>query len=153
MDAIDLKIVRELAANGRITFAALGKLVNLSTPAVHHRVRVLEKRGVITGYGARIELASLGVGLAALVAVDTAGSASLDAIVDELEHIPEVETCWSTAGTTDLLLKVRAADAPALEQLLVRLRNLKGVARTRSTVLLATRFTREPDPGVLLEEG
>lgn len=146
MDPLDLKIIQALQQNGRTSFAALGRLVNLSTPAVHHRVRVLEERGVITGYRAQIDPNILGLGLSALVAVDALGGVSLDSIVEEIEKIPEVETCWSTAGTTDLILRVRAADAAALERLLVRVRSLPGVGRTRSTILLATRFTREPDP-------
>lgn len=128
-----------------MSFAALGRLVNLSTPAVHHRVKALEQRGVITGYRARVDPNALGRGLSALVAVDALGGVALDAIVEELDHIPEVETCWSTAGTTDLILRVRTADPPALERLLVRIRALDGVGRTRSTILLATRFAREPD--------
>lgn len=128
-----------------MSFAALGRLVNLSTPAVHHRVKALEERGVITGYRARVDPNALGRGLCALVAVDALGGVALDAIVEELERIPEVETCWSTAGTTDLILRVRTADPPALERLLVRIRALDGVGRTRSTILLATRFAREPD--------
>lgn len=128
-----------------MSFAALGRLVNLSTPAVHHRVKALEQRGVITGYRARVDPNALGRGLSALVAVDALGGVALDAIVEELDRIPEVETCWSTAGTTDLILRVRTADPPALERLLVRIRTLDGVGRTRSTILLATRFAREPD--------
>src|SRR5262245_65360331 len=54
MDAIDRQIIHHLAAEGRMSFAALGRLVKLSTPAVHQRVRRLEARGVITGYGARV---------------------------------------------------------------------------------------------------
>lgn len=146
MDPLDLKIIQALQQNGRTSFAALGRLVNLSTPAVHHRVRVLEERGVITGYRAQIDPNVLGLGLSALVAVDALGGVALDSIVEEIEKIPEVETCWSTAGTTDLILRVRTADAAALERLLVRVRSLPGVGRTRSTILLATRFTREPDP-------
>lgn len=144
MDAVDQKIIRLLAGDGRISFAALGRRVNLSTPAVHSRVKALERAGVIRGYAARIDPLALGLGLSAMVAVDTVHR--LDAVVDTLEGFPEVETCWSAAGTTDLLLRVRVADAPALERLLVRIREIEGVDRTRSTVLLATRFEREPDP-------
>jgi Lrp/AsnC family transcriptional regulator, leucine-responsive regulatory protein len=152
MDPLDLKIVQAMQANGRISFAALGRLVNLSTPAVHHRVKVLEERGVITGYRAQIDPDKLGLGLSALVAVDAVGGVSLDTIVDKLRAIPEVETCWTTAGTTDLILRVRTADATALERLLMKVRGLEGVGRTRSTILLATRFKHEPDPTTLLPE-
>lgn len=147
MDQIDQKIIRLLALEGRMSFADLGRRVNLSTPAVHYRVKQLERRGVITGYGARIDAGALGLGLSALVAVEASGS--LDALERELERFPEVEACWSTAGTSDLLLKVRTADPLGMERLLIRLRELKGVDRTRATVLLATRFERSTDPGAM----
>jgi len=147
VDQIDQKIIRLLAVEGRMSFADLGRRVNLSTPAVHYRVKQLERRGVIAGYGARIDPGSLGLGLSALVAVETSGS--LDAIEQQVERFPEVEACWSTAGTSDLLLKVRTADPVSMERLLIRLRELKGVDRTRSTVLLATRFERSTDPGAM----
>jgi Lrp/AsnC family transcriptional regulator, leucine-responsive regulatory protein len=147
VDQIDQKIIRLLAVEGRMSFADLGRRVNLSSPAVHYRVKQLERRGVITGYGARIDPGALGLGLSALVAVETSGS--LDAIEQQVEHFPEVEACWSTAGTSDLLLKVRTADPMSMERLLIRLRELKGVERTRSTVLLATRFERSSDPGAM----
>jgi Lrp/AsnC family leucine-responsive transcriptional regulator len=109
---------------------------------------VLEERGVITGYTARVDSTVLGVGLSALVAIEAVGS--LDTLVDDLERIPDVEACWSTAGSSDLLLKVRAASPVTLERLLVRIRATAGVDRTRTTVLLDTRFERETDPAVLL---
>jgi DNA-binding Lrp family transcriptional regulator len=49
MDTIDRKILQHLVVDGRMSFAAIGRAVNLSTPAVHHRVRQLERQGVITG--------------------------------------------------------------------------------------------------------
>lgn len=147
MDEIDQKIIRLLAAEGRMSFADLGRRVTLSTPAVHYRVKQLERRGIITGYGARIDADALGLGLSALVALEASGS--LDALERRLAAFPEVEACWSTAGAGDLMLKVRAADPAAMERLLVRLRELRGVDRTRSTILLATRFERATDPGAL----
>jgi Lrp/AsnC family leucine-responsive transcriptional regulator len=147
VDAIDRKIIQHLSRDGRMSFAALGRLVSLSTPAAHYRVKALERRGIITGYSARVDPAAVGFGLLALVAVETSGS--LDALERELEPMPEVEACWSTAGTSDLLLKVRTADPFSMEHLLIRIRDLPGVDRTRTTVLLATRFEREPDPEAL----
>ncbi len=131
-----------------MSFADLGRRVNLSTPAAHRRVKVLEERGVIAGYSARVDLAPLGGSLLALVAIETQGS--LDALAHELERIPEVEACWTTAGTSDLLIKVRAANPVTLERLLMRIREQANVDRTRTTVLLDTRFEREVDPSVLI---
>jgi Lrp/AsnC family leucine-responsive transcriptional regulator len=148
LDRIDQKIIQLLTNDGRMSFAELGRHVNLSTPAAHRRVRALEERGVITGYAARVDSTSLGVGLSALVAIEAVGS--LDALVEDFARLPDVEACWSTAGSSDLLLKVRASTPVTLERLLVRIRETAGVDRTRTTVLLDTRFERGTDPAVLL---
>jgi Lrp/AsnC family transcriptional regulator, leucine-responsive regulatory protein len=148
LDEVDQKILQCLVQDGRMSLAALGRVVNLSTPAVHYRVRALERSGVISGYSARVDPAAIGGGLSGLVAVEMSGG--LDAIERELRRMPEIEACWSTAGTSDLLLRVRTANPAAMERLLVRIRALNGVERTRTTVLLAVRFEREPDPAALV---
>jgi len=61
----DRTIVRLLAADGRMSFTDLGKATGLSTSAVHQRVKRLEKRGVITGYGASVSHEELGLALTA----------------------------------------------------------------------------------------
>ena len=102
---------------------------------------------MITGYGARVSPGAIGLGLSGSWPWSPSGS--LDAIVRAVRAMPEVEACWSSAGTSDLILKVRVGDPPAMERLLVRLRELPGVDRTRTTILLDTQFEREPDPAAL----
>ena len=147
MDEIDRKILQHLVHDGRMSFAAIGPAVKLSTPAVHHRVRQLERRGVITGYGARVSPARDRPGPLGPRGRRVGGS--LGEIVRAVRAMPEVEACWSSAGTSDLILKVRVGDPPAMERLLVRLRELPGVDRTRTSILLDTQFEREPDPAAL----
>lgn len=148
MDAIDQKIIQLLGEDGRMAYAELARHVSLSTPAVHRRVRILEQRGVIAGFSVRVGSAALGNGLLAMVAIDV--KSSLDDLIANLQAMREIEACWTTAGTADILLKVRTASPDAMERLLMRIRALPGVERTRATMLLATRFDREPDPAVLL---
>ena len=80
LDPVDLNIVQHLARDGRMSYAALGRLVNLSTAAVHYRVKALERRGVIRGYAARIDPVAVGLGLSGLVAVETWERAIDDAV-------------------------------------------------------------------------
>ncbi len=60
MEDLDAQILRLLAADGRMSFTDLGKATGLSTSAVHQRVKRLEQRGVIKGYGAAIDYARSG---------------------------------------------------------------------------------------------
>ncbi|HSF27286.1 MAG TPA: Lrp/AsnC family transcriptional regulator [Actinomycetes bacterium] len=140
MDAIDRRLVEELRANGRASYAELSRLVGLSAPAVQDRVRRLETTGVITGYHAAVDPQALGLGVSALVSVYQSDSTDQDDVAARLAEVPEVESCWFVAGDEAFVLTVRARDIAALETVLGTLRRLKGVARTRTSVVLSTRW-------------
>ena len=72
LDATDRKILGELTADGRVSFAELGRRVSLSSPAVAERVQRLERSGVITGYRAEIDPRMLGYQLTAIVRIKPA---------------------------------------------------------------------------------
>src|SRR5437773_10452872 len=69
LDAVDRKIVRQLATDGRASYQAIADEVGLARPAGMERVKRLEEAGYITGYGARLGRAKSGFPVAAVVAV------------------------------------------------------------------------------------
>lgn len=140
MDTVDASLVAALRANGRASYAELGRLVGLSGPSIQERVRRLRERGIITGYRAMIDPSALGLGLTALVGIELSESASFDDVGADLEDVPEVEDCWFVAGDAAYVLKVRTSDVRGLERLLSRLMNVEGIARVRSSVVISTRF-------------
>ena len=140
MDSIDRRLVDELRTHGRATFAELSRLVGLSAPAVQERVRRLETSGVITGYHAAIAPEALGLGVSALVSIYQGDSTEQEDVLARLAEVPEVETCWFVAGDEAFVLTVRTRDVAALEAVLGKLRRIKGIARTRTSVVLSTRW-------------
>lgn len=140
MDAVDRKLVDALRANARATYAELARLVGLSAPAVHERVSKLESSGVITGYHAAIEPESLGYAMNALVGIFITDSADTDDIAAAVARLPVVEHCWFVAGEETFVLKVRVPDVVALEATIRDINRINGVARTRTTVVLSTKF-------------
>jgi Lrp/AsnC family leucine-responsive transcriptional regulator len=100
----------------------------------------LEAAGVITGYHAAVDPGALGRSGAALVGVHLSDTSDQDAVARALRHVEEVEDCWFVAGDESFLLKVRVPDVPALESTLSRLRGIRGIARTRTTVVLSTKW-------------
>ena len=144
VDKIDRRLVEALQANGRSSWAELGRLVGLSGPSVQERVRRLEERGILRGYRAVVELA--GLGTSALIGLFQGDDTETDDVVDEVRRIAAVEDCWFVAGDAELVVKVRVPGVAALEATVGRLRKVKGVVRTRTTVVLSTRWEARPAP-------
>ncbi|GAB2471382.1 Lrp/AsnC family transcriptional regulator [Jatrophihabitans fulvus] len=154
MDATDRKLLDALRANARATYAQLAQHVGLSAPAVHERVAKLEQAGVITGYHAALAPESLGYAVNALVGIFITDSADTDDIADALAGLPVVEHCWFVAGEETFMVKVRVPDVAGLEGVIRTLNRIPGIGRTRTSVVLSTKFedrvpTSGPvDPGV-----
>src|SRR4051794_6884430 len=140
MDDIDQALLAALRRDGRASWAELGRLVGLSGPSVTDRVGRLESSGVITGYHAAVAPAALGRSVAALVGVHLSDTSDQDAVTAALQRLDEVEDCWFVAGDESFLIKVRVPDVAELEQTLSRLRRIRGVSRTRTTVVLSTKW-------------
>ena len=71
LDTKDRLILQALQTDARQSLAAIGKRIGLSQPAMSERVRKLEDAGVIEGYSARVNLQALGVGLQAIIRIQT----------------------------------------------------------------------------------
>ncbi|WP_007025937.1 Lrp/AsnC family transcriptional regulator [Saccharomonospora iraqiensis] len=139
MEPLDRAIVRELSADGRRSFTDLAERVGLSVSAVHQRVRRLEQRGVIRGYTAKLDGEQIGLPLTALISLTPNDPAAPDDYPQRLQHITEIESCYSVAGDESYVLLVRVASPLALEDLLRRIREAARVS-TRTTVVLSTPF-------------
>jgi Lrp/AsnC family transcriptional regulator, leucine-responsive regulatory protein len=148
VDSVDRQLLDVLRANARATYAELARTVGLSAPAAHERVAKLEAAGVITGYHAAVAPEALGYAMNALVGVFLTDSADTDEITASLTTIPAVEGCWFVAGEETFVLKVRVPDVAGLESAIRELNSIRGVARTRTTVVLSTKFEdRAPAAG------
>ncbi|NUT53379.1 MAG: Lrp/AsnC family transcriptional regulator [Saccharothrix sp.] len=143
MEPIDRAILRELAADGRCSFTDLAERVGLSVSAVHQRVRRLEQRGVVRGYAARLDGDEIGLPLTAFISLTPIDPAAPDDYPKRLEHLPQIEACYSVAGDASYVLRVRVASPTGLEELLRQIREVAHVS-TRTTVVLSTPYEDRP---------
>ena len=118
MDAIDLKILRELQKNARLTHKELAAKVNLSTTPVFERVRKLEREGIIDRYVTVLNSEKLGKGFTVFCSVKKArlGKEIADNFAQTLAAIPEVTECYNISGQYDYLLKIQAPDMKYYQQ-------------------------------------
>ena len=137
--SLDVKALKLLMRNGRATWAELGQLLGLSAPSAADRVRKLEQRGVIRGYAALVDPASVGHPLTAYVSVSLASHRNRAAFLRAIDKMDQVAECHHVAGDDDYLLKVRCRGTLDLDHLLAKeLKDKLGVARTRTTIVLST---------------
>jgi Lrp/AsnC family leucine-responsive transcriptional regulator len=135
LDRTDLKILRALQADGRISNLKLAEAVALSPTAVLARVQRLTKEGYILGYEARLNPLKLGAGLMVFVEVllDRTTPNVFEAFKAAVQVRPEIMECHMVAGGFDYLLKTRMADMGAYREFAgTVLWQLPGVRETRT---------------------
>jgi len=135
LERVDLKVLRLLQAEGRLTNSELATRVNVSPATCHRRTQRLFKAGYITGV--RAELAPRLVNLGALVMVgvvlDRSTPESFAAFEEAAIAMNEVLDCSLVAGDFDYLLKIRVRDMEAFNKLHgQKLIALPGVRQTRT---------------------
>jgi DNA-binding Lrp family transcriptional regulator len=145
VDPVDRKLLGLIAADATLSYAELGRSLNLSPPAVHERVKRLRRDGVIKATVAALDGPKLGKPLLAFIHVDTIGWGKSQQMLD-LAAMPDVEEIHSVTGDTCMLLKVRMRDTQALEDLLRVIYDIPGVQGTRSYIALSSYLERGPQP-------
>jgi Lrp/AsnC family leucine-responsive transcriptional regulator len=146
LDATDRRIVELLHANGRLSYAELARQIGLSGPAVHERVGKLEASGVIRSYGAQLDPEAVGLGVTAFIGIVQGADSETDDIVAAMSEFPEVESCYFLAGAESFLIMVRVPAISELERLIIRLNRIPGIASTRTTIALSTKWEARPQP-------
>jgi Lrp/AsnC family transcriptional regulator, leucine-responsive regulatory protein len=139
LDQADLRILQLVQLNGRISITELAKRVSLSPSACARRLRLLEDRGVIRGYTARVDHASVGLPMMALVVVSLHRKSedALRAFEAAIGKAPEVMEAYLATGREDYVLRVIVADLAAYERFLMqRLTRIPGVSRIESSFML-----------------
>jgi Lrp/AsnC family transcriptional regulator, leucine-responsive regulatory protein len=146
VDRIDRELVELLRANARLSYAELARQVGLSAPAVHERVGKLEASGVIRAYRAEVDPEAIGLGVTAIIGIVHHSGRESDDVLAELRAQPEIESCYFMAGEESFLLTARVGTIGELEQLVMRLNRIPGVASTRTAIALSTKWESRPQP-------
>ncbi|WP_026076044.1 Lrp/AsnC family transcriptional regulator [Noviherbaspirillum massiliense] len=153
LDRYDRIILKTLQENGRASNVELSDKASLSAPQCYRRVQRLEKEGIIRGYAAHVDPATIGFGVLAFVSlsIDREQFKHVRALEKAIRQFPEILECYTISGDFDYLLKVVATDLKSLSSFLTdRLMQVPGVSGVRSTVCLEEIKQASPLP---LEQG
>jgi Lrp/AsnC family transcriptional regulator for asnA, asnC and gidA len=133
LDEISKRIIEQLQADGRQSYAAIGKAVGLSEAAVRQRVQRLQETGVMQIVAVTDPL-MLGFRRQAMIGIRCDGD--LQRVADQLTSMEEIDYVVLTAGSFDLLLEVVCEDDDHLLEILGRVRGVPSVTSTETFVYL-----------------
>jgi DNA-binding Lrp family transcriptional regulator len=156
LDRIDRVLLDALQKNARSSYKDLAALAGVSPSTCLERVRSLQRRGVITGFRAELELPSLGRPLEALVAIRfrTHDRALVDPFVEYLLSLPETVALLNVSGDDDYLLHIAVADTEHLHAFVLdRLGVRREVEHVRTSLVYRHLRKMPLEPLALGEDG
>ncbi len=141
LDKTDLKILRILQENSKITNLELSKKVGLSPAPTLERVKKLESSSIIESYHAKVNPQSIGLNVKTFVLVSLAWQKenALNNFLDKIKAIDEIVECYIITGEADFLMKIICRDIPTYEQLLFKtLSQIEEIERLKTLMTLST---------------
>lgn len=136
LDETDKQILQLLTANGRMSYADIGKELNLSRVSIRERVHQLIEHGVIEKFSVVINSEKVGKNVSAFFEVDCE-PASLVEVAEHLANHPNVASCYQMTGPSTLHMHVLVEDFSKLESFInEELYSLEGITRVESHILL-----------------
>ena len=141
LDKIDLKILKYLQENSKITNLDLSKKIGLSPAPTLERVKKLEQTEVIQSYHAHVNPQSIGLMVKTFVLVDLAWKKdqALENFIKKIKVIDEITECYIITGEADFLIQVVCKDIPTYEQLLFKtLSQIEEIERLKTLMTLST---------------
>lgn len=138
MDDLDLRLIALLRQDARLPAATLATRLGVARGTVTHRLRRLEDSGEITGYTVSLRPDTAGEpAIRAWMAVQVDGNQTRS-VVAHLRGEPGLVALHDTNGRWDLMAELRAASTAELSEVLERIRLIKGIRHTETSILLAT---------------
>ena len=140
-DKIDLKILKILQENSKITNLDLSKKIGLSPAPTLERVKKLEQSGIIKSYHALVDTQAIGLSVKTFVLVSLAWQKenALNAFLEKIKQIEEITECYIITGEADFLIKIVCKDIPTYEQLLFKtLSQIEEIERLKTLMTLST---------------
>jgi DNA-binding Lrp family transcriptional regulator len=137
MDTLDLQLIALLRQDARAAVATLAHRLGVSRGTVSNRITRLEDQGVITGYTVRLRPDTEPNQITAWMSITVEGNQTRT-VIQSLLGEPGVASLHDTNGRWDLLAELRAAHLNELAEVLERVRLIKGIASTETSIHLQT---------------
>ncbi|HEY9728704.1 MAG TPA: Lrp/AsnC family transcriptional regulator [Chroococcales cyanobacterium] len=140
LDDTGWQLLQALQQDARLSFAELGRRVELSPPAVAERVRRLEDAGIITRYRAEVNPEKVGLPLTAMIGLTTTPQ-QYPQVIALIKALPEVLECHHVTGNSSFSIKAIASSMSHLERLIEQ---LSRYGSTATSIVLSTTKSSQP---------
>jgi DNA-binding Lrp family transcriptional regulator len=137
MDDIDRQLIAILRDDARTAVATLAKRLGVSRGTVQNRIDRMMREGAMLGFTLRLPPESDAHRVRAVMAIAIEGERS-SAVMAALKGFPEIEAVHTTNGRWDLMAELNAESLAAFSRALDGIRQIKGIATTETSILLAT---------------
>ena len=143
IDEIDLKILKILMEEAKLSYGDIGEKLFLSPGAVHTRVKKMEHPGIITGSSISIDTKKLGWDIAAFLGIYLEKSEMYDDVALHLKMIPEIVSINYTTGNYSIFVKLMCRDTAHLRSVLHdKIQKVQGIQRTETFISLEESLSR-----------
>lgn len=152
LDRTDYRVLRALVEDGRAPDVTLGDRVNLSSTAAARRRKILEDKGIVSGYGAVVDQGKLGFTITVLVLIELSSQAEqrLMEFEEAVMACPSMSYCSFISGENDFMMLINVRSFDDYDRVYRKeLSNLPYVAKIRSSFLLREVAKRRVAPIVL----
>jgi len=139
-DKTDLKILRILQENAKITNLQLSAEIGLSPAPTLERVKKLENAKLIRGYYAQLDQEALGIGISAIIQITLTRQVenAISNFKKEINKIPEIMECYQVTGNADYVLIVMMKDIRDFEALISqKLSKMEEIGQMQTMVVLS----------------
>ena len=137
MDATDQQLLSLLRKDARASIATLALKLGVSRGTVTNRITRLEDAGIIVGYTVRLRPDAQPDEIRAWMSIAVEGNETR-AVIASLLGEPGVASLHDTNGRWDLLAELRAGNLSELSQVLERIRLVRGISSTETSIHLQT---------------
>ncbi|MCC6029788.1 MAG: Lrp/AsnC family transcriptional regulator [Candidatus Korarchaeum sp.] len=128
IDERDRKILEMISRDGRVSFRRIADELKISDVAVRKRIRRLERMGIIEGFTAKINPASLGYSIISLTGIDVAPG-DIVRVARELTEKEYARSVYITAGDHSIMAEIWARDEEEFGRILKEIEGMGGVNR------------------------
>ncbi|MBU6442336.1 MAG: Lrp/AsnC family transcriptional regulator [Alphaproteobacteria bacterium] len=137
MDDTDRRLIALLREDARAPVAALAKALGVSRGTVQNRIDRMLAQGTLLGFTVRLRAGAEGPRIRAITMIAVEGERA-ERIIKQLRGYPEIAAIHTTNGRWDLVLELNTESLEAFDKALQRLRQIKGIAGSETSLLLSS---------------